>query len=219
MAEFLPDGISLHFTRVHIPLTENGVFEGKDVSYPELRRAGGELAAINPSCILWACTAESFKRGPAGEREQIGAIQSTAKHKVITAASSVIAALNHLNITKVALGAPYTESVVAALDAYLKASGLTPLTRVALGLSGDSTICALLPEDTYSLAKSADHQDAQGVFISCASLRISPIIEDLERELGKPVVTSTMAMMWNALRVAGVNAPFTGLGTIFAVRR
>src|SRR6516225_8673343 len=74
MAEFLPDGVTLHFTRVHIPLTESGAFDGGEVSYPELRRAGRELAAIDPACILWACTSENFKRGLPGEREQMAAI-------------------------------------------------------------------------------------------------------------------------------------------------
>jgi maleate cis-trans isomerase len=219
MAEFLPDGVTLHFTRVHIPLTESGAFDGGKVSYPELRRAGRELAAIDPACILWACTSENFKRGLPGEREQMAAIASVSSHKVITAASSVTAALAHLDVTRVAVGAPYTKSVVAALDGYLRQAGFTTLTQVALGLSGDSVICALLPEDTYALAKSADHKDAQAVFISCASMRIGSIIEEVEEELGKPVVTSTMAMMWNALRTAGVSSPLASRGALFNLRR
>lgn len=219
MAEFLPQGLSLHFARVHIPLGENGVFEDATVSYPELRRAGKEIAAVDPACVLWPCTSENTRRGEAGEREQVSAIAAVCGQRVLTAAASVRAALAHLGVSRIGLGAPYRDEVVAALAAYLAGCGVSALTRVALGLAGDRAICALLPEDTYAVAKSADHVDAQAVFISCGSMRIRPVLADIERELGKPVLTSTMAVMWNALRAVGVAGPLDGMGKLFASRR
>jgi maleate cis-trans isomerase len=40
------------------------------------------------------------------------------------------------------------------------------------------------------------------------------IIERLERDLGKPVVTSQQAALWRALRLAGLADPVPGFGRL-----
>jgi maleate isomerase len=93
------------------------------------------------------------------------------------------------------------------------------MSRVALGFAGDRAICALLPKGTEALAKSADHAEADAVFISCGSMRIRPVLIAVERALGKPVLTTIMAVMWNTLRAIGVKAPLEGKGQLFASPR
>jgi maleate isomerase len=44
------------------------------------------------------------------------------------------------------------------------------------------------------------------------------VLDSLERDLGKPVVSSIAATMWNALRGAGVHAPIEGFGSLLAQR-
>jgi maleate isomerase len=41
----------------------------------------------------------------------------------------------------------------------------------------------------------------------------------MERDLGKPAVSAAAAMMWNALRLAGVSDPVPGFGRLLAARR
>jgi maleate isomerase len=56
-----------------------------------------------------------------------------------------------------------------------------------------------------------------GVFVSCTSLRVADIAEELEAELGKPVTSSNHALAWHCLRLAGVNDSLPGLGRLFRV--
>jgi maleate cis-trans isomerase len=42
------------------------------------------------------------------------------------------------------------------------------------------------------------------------------VLERLEQELGKPVISSTQAMLWHALRVAGVPDAVHGFGRLLA---
>jgi maleate isomerase len=219
MREFVPPEFSLHFTRVHIPLPETAVLDDTTVSYPDLRRAGKEIAEVEPECVLWPCTAENIRRGAIGEGEQKAAIAASCPRPVVTAASSVVAALAHLGAAHIGIGAPYRDEVVTVLAAYFEGSGVRPLTQIALGLTGDRAICALAPQDTYALAKAADNAHADAVFISCGSMRIRSVINDIERELGKPVVTTTMAVMWNALHTIGFTVPLSGMGRLFSSTR
>jgi maleate isomerase len=41
-------------------------------------------------------------------------------------------------------------------------------------------------------------------------------VDLLEREIGKPVVTSCQAYIWHALRMAKVKQPVTGFGRLMA---
>ena len=66
------------------------------------------------------------------------------------------------------------------------------------------------PERAYQLGRTVDSQDAQAVFLSGVGMPTISIIEALERDLGKPVISATSATMWQALRLAGVQDRISG---------
>jgi maleate cis-trans isomerase len=43
------------------------------------------------------------------------------------------------------------------------------------------------------------------------------MLQVLEDDLGKPVISAASAMMWNALRVAGVRSQRRGYGRLFGL--
>ena len=61
----------------------------------------------------------------------------------------------------------------------------------------------------------ADTPDADGMFISCTGLHVDGLIEPLEHELGKPVLTSNQCGLWGSLRALGIPDQLPGLGTLF----
>ena len=50
--------------------------------------------------------------------------------------------------------------------------------------------------------------------MSCTALRAAEAVEEIERALGKPVVTSNQAMFWQALRTAGCDLAVPGYGRL-----
>ncbi|MDX6330283.1 MAG: maleate isomerase, partial [Streptomycetaceae bacterium] len=71
-----------------------------------------------------------------------------------------------------------------------------------------------MPGRLYEFAVRNRSTEAEGYFLSCTALRSAEIIEELEAELGKPVVTSNQAMVWHALRTGGVADPVPGYGRL-----
>jgi maleate isomerase len=59
--------------------------------------------------------------------------------------------------------------------------------------------------------------DVDAYFFSCATIRAAPMIETLERDLGKPVITSNQSMMWHALRAGGIRERVPGFGKLFTL--
>ena len=66
----------------------------------------------------------------------------------------------------------------------------------------------------YRLAKAVDTPDSDGVFISCTGFDALDVIEALEQDLGKPVVTSNQAAYWMCFRMAGIGEPIQGYGRL-----
>jgi maleate cis-trans isomerase len=61
--------------------------------------------------------------------------------------------------------------------------------------------------------------EADGVFISCTGLDAMDIIEPLEQDLGKPVVTSNQASYWLAFKMARMGEPIYGYGKLLSMPR
>jgi len=68
-----------------------------------------------------------------------------------------------------------------------------------------------------SLARSVDRPEAEAVFLSGTGMPTLPVIEALEHDLGKPVLSSASAMMWHALRSSGVRQPIPGYGRLLTL--
>jgi maleate isomerase len=59
--------------------------------------------------------------------------------------------------------------------------------------------------------------DVDAVFISCTALRCSSVIQRIEDDIGKPVVTSNQALAWHCMRLGGYLKPVAGFGVLMTV--
>ncbi|MCX7159905.1 MAG: Asp/Glu racemase, partial [Proteobacteria bacterium] len=73
------------------------------------------------------------------------------------------------------------------------------------------------PERAYGLGKMVDVPEAQAIFLSGVGMPTLDILEKLEKDCGKPALSSASAMMWNALRTAGVTTPVPGYGRLLSL--
>ena len=72
------------------------------------------------------------------------------------------------------------------------------------------------PERAYRLGRAVDTPDVQAVYLSGTGMPTVTILETLEQDLGKPVISAASAMMWQALRLAGVRQSVSGYGRLLA---
>jgi maleate cis-trans isomerase len=59
-----------------------------------------------------------------------------------------------------------------------------------------------------------DNDEAEAILLSCTNLRTIEIIGALEKNRGKPVVTSNQATLSLALEVMGIKEPVAGFGRL-----
>ena len=84
-------------------------------------------------------------------------------------------------------------------------------------LAGVTNIYDETAERAYKLARSIDSPEAEAVFLTGTGMPTLPVLEALEHDLKKPVISSASAMMWNALRLCGVGEPIAGYGRLLTL--
>ena len=219
MIALAPEGVSLHFHRMVAHGTP-GSLEGqseRNRSMVENIDNGIELLAmVKPDVIVIAHTATSYHLGRRGEADLLDRLETSTGRRVVTAFGSVVRALERLNAHKLALGTPYSPDVTLQGKAHLEEHGFE-VVKFA-NLKGVENLYDTTAEHAYALARSVDTRDAEAVFLSGTGMPTLTVLEVLEQDLGKPVLSSASAMMWHALRLAGVGQTIAGYGRLLALR-
>ena len=213
----VPPGVTVHVARTR-PLIDDftveayGRLAGEDVeSQAEL------LGLIRPSSVAYACTSGSFIRGVEHDRDIGVRIRRASGAPATTTSTAMVNALRALGLRRVAVATPYPDVINQRLTAFLVTSGFSVENNMGLGLD-DWTINFVPQSDVYHLARKVDTAGAEALFIACTNLRALDVIEPLEKDLAKPVITANQATMWEALRLAGIRERPKGFGTLFALR-
>ena len=130
----------------------------------------------------------------------------------------MLEALAPLVALQVAVATPYIRSVNETERRFLEQAGLEVVSIDGMEIghtpTDRRTIAHQPPSRTYALARAVDRPEAEALFISCTNLPTLEIIGPLERDLGKPVLTSNTATLWAALRRAGVGERISGYGRL-----
>jgi maleate cis-trans isomerase len=72
------------------------------------------------------------------------------------------------------------------------------------------------PEVTYEQVRQACPREADGVVSVGNGVRMVTVIEALEQDLKRPVVTANQAVLWHCLRRSGIEVPVSGFGSLFS---
>ena len=128
---------------------------------------------------------------------------------------SVTKALAALQVRRIAVGTPYAHELTDTVVGYLQNEAGFEITAYAgLGLDYDRDMVRVTPDYLLEFGASLDTPEADALLISCSALRSLEIVEALEKEIRKPVIVSNQAMMWNCLRLAGVQDRLSGFGEL-----
>ena len=213
-----PPGVTVHFSRLDTPGvvgitgTHDGMVERTRSYVDGLPAAARVLAAVAPAVIVFAHTGVSYVIGSAASAALVDRITSMTGVPAIMASGAVAAALAQLGVKRLAIGTPYPEAISAMSRAYWEAAGFEIVGHHRL--ENVRNIYEETEERGRDLARRADAPGADAVFLSGTGLPTVGVLDALEAELGKPVISGNQASLWRALRLAGVNTPIAGFGRL-----
>ncbi len=211
----MPDDVAVYAAPIVLPRGEvTAAALSEMLEGDQLERAAELLVWTDVDVIVFACTSGSLVHGVGWDREIAGRIERASGRPATTTTTTVLAALRAVGATSVAIATPYLEEINAIERQFLEASGFAVASIGGLGCATDAEIGRLEPADAVSLVERVATPEADAVFISCTNFHCLPAIASLERQLGKPVVTSNLAGAWAALRQIGVADTIPGYGRL-----
>ena len=119
-----------------------------------------------------------------------------------------------MGLKRVVLGSAYDAKVNAIARAFLESNGVNVLDAQGLGLVDNLEVGRLEDTTAYELARKIDRPVAEGIVLACTNWRTMGVIERLEQELGKPVISTTQVSVWAALRILGEEQGIPGYGRL-----
>ena len=206
----LPASFTMHVTRMGLSTVEA---DSTLRIAQEIEAGSKKLADADVDVIVFAATAPSSRNGIGYDRALIERITGGTGKPATTASTALVAALRTLGAERIVLAAPWSEAVNRTTAAFIEANGFKVLAQGALGHVRNLEIGLLDPQSAYDLARRLDRPDADAVMLGCGNWSTFSVVERLERDLGKPVLTTNQVSLWHALKMLGAG-PLSGLGVL-----
>ncbi len=205
------NGVSFHFTRVVNYLdTEEELAAMAD----QAPKAAELLSHAKVQAIAFGCTSGSFLYGKGYDLKLIKKMASKVTVPCITTATAVIKGLREMKINKVMLLTPYEQWLTQRGVEFLKANNFKVIGSEHLNLTDSQDLVHVTSEQIVQWAKTKIRKNCDGVFISCTCFRGMGAAEQLEKDLGIPVITSNQATVWYLLQLSGYSSSVTGYGAL-----
>jgi maleate isomerase len=198
------------------------LYNAPTITPETLRAMEGEIAKaaalILPGdsldVVAYGCTSGAMTMGA----ETVAARIHEARPEVAATdpMTAAFAAFRALGVRRICLIVPYLDEINQAMRHYVREHGFSVPVMGAWNEPDDRIVSRISPASVRDAVLELGRSDlVDAVFVSCTSIRVAEIAEDLERELGKPVTASNHALAWHCLRLAGVDDALEGLGSLF----
>ena len=155
-------------------------------------------------------------KGPGSDKQVLAMIKEITPIPASTVLTAVINACRKLEMRRVVMATPFPEDQDVRLAKFLAHDGIEVAAHRCLGYNNSKIIWELSPETGYELASTLlrEHPEVDGVYMPCNKWRITSVIDRIEKDFGKPVVTNTQAWVWEALRAMGLQDAISGYGRL-----
>jgi maleate isomerase len=228
----VPPNVSVHAARVtaRAPWARWNADHTAVALEDDLARGCAQFAAMQLSAVVVGHSSSSILGGKGWDDAVIAALSAKlgAGVAVTTNGADSLAALRASAVQRPFLVLPpwFNDDIVAAAVRYYADHGVTlaghhrydpgrkwrdlpPGELYPQGMGFAQEIAPL-----YSQIRAGCPDAADGVFIAGTGFRCVGILDALERDLARPVLSANQVSLWNCLRMAGVRAPVAGYGRL-----
>ena len=162
--------------------------------------------------VAYGCTSGTVAIGEDRFKEKIQLAKPGCY--VTTPITSAIKAFKKMNAKKIAVFTPYQESVNKTIYEYLNKKNVDIMSFSTFNLDLDVDIARVDPKYLFETLSKLDINDADALFISCTALPALEILDDVEKQIKKPVFSSNQTLIWDTIRSVGYQSSIEGYGKL-----
>jgi arylmalonate decarboxylase len=191
--------------------------EGYDKAVDKIVPAADALAAKGVDAVMLFGTSLTFYRGPQFNEELQAEVRRRTGLPVSSMSSAIVDGLRAVGAKRLAVTTAYSKVVNDKLVELLAFHGFEVDSLASFGITEFGGAVSRKTEgEIVALADDARAQAprADAMVISCGGLRTLGVAKPLEDRHGLPVVSSTPASFWAAVRLAGHDGNVKGYGRL-----
>jgi len=161
--------------------------------------------------ICFGCTSGSFIGGPGYDQMIIEKIEKVSGSPGTTTSTCVLELFKDMGIRKIALVGPYPDGTFEKEIKFLRGSNIETIYWKGLGLTRASEYWefGMNPYSSYRLVKDGAQAapEADCIFLTCMVSPLLDVVDTLEKEIGKPVISSLSATLYGILKKLEIPDP------------
>ncbi|GAB6983565.1 maleate cis-trans isomerase family protein [Nocardioides pyridinolyticus] len=168
--------------------------------------------------IAYACLVAVMAQGPGAHtasEETIARAAADNGHPaaVTSSAGALVRTLQGLGASRVAMVAPYMKPLTAMVRDYVEGSGISVVDAASLEVEDNLAVGCLDPAQLPRIARGLHREGAEAIVLSaCVQMPSLAAVQEVEDELGVPVVTAATATTYEILRHLGHEPAIPGAG-------
>ncbi len=216
LASLQPPGVTNHTFRFpfpELPATPERLLE-------LMEPAIAMVLACEPDHLVLGYSPEYMPEA-AGVAQQLRAtLEAASGLGVTTATAAVSAALRALNCRRLGIVNPFPEQANAAVLSHFQAEGFEvgAMECLASAQKGKVFSARISAERIREAFRAVNHSGVDGLLQVGTNLVATSLVEELEQELGKPVIAVNTATYWHALHHLGLHTPVADCGRLMALK-
>jgi maleate isomerase len=207
--------VTHHFSRIRVThLALEATSEAQFQLEPML--AGARLLADAPiQALVWNGTSASW-RGLESDHMLCDAISNQTGLPVSTSTIAFYETFEEFGWKRIGLAVPYTADITADIGTEYARQGFTVTSAGYLGIRENIGIGAASPDDIRYVLREAAASKPDCIAVVCTNFNATELVEEMEAELGIPIVDSIAITFREALKIAGAWEPIAGWGKVLA---
>ena len=204
--------VDLYCNRIksHNPLTNFSLKKMAD-DIPKVTR--DILPDQKLDCVAYGCTSGTIAAGYETILEKVNLAKP--KTKVTTPITSAINAFKVLKANKISIFTPYTDEINKSLVNYFKSENIEISNLSYLDIASDLDIGKVDPNYLFETLTNIDLSQSDALFVSCTALPVLSLIKDIEKKIGKIVLSSNQVLIWDTLKQIYFKDQILGYGELF----
>lgn len=205
-----PERFTFHSSRMRMQHVDPEQLRAMDA---QALRCAEELSDARVDLLLYACLVAIMAQGKGYHRTSERRLAEAADTAVVTSAGALTEAVKSLGARKVSVIAPYMKPLTSLVCGYIESEGIEVHDALSLEVSDNLEVGRLDPENLVALADKVDTNDVDALVLSaCVQMPSLPAVQPVQDKLGIPVVTASVATVWQALRALKLPAEVPNAG-------
>jgi maleate cis-trans isomerase len=181
--------------------------------------AAKALVQKNCDAVVWACTSGSFIGGYKMAQSQNRALEKATRLPATNTSLALAAAAQALAVNEVDVLSPYPQSVTEAFVEFLSEMGIVTVSLMSLDSPDGEASSKLNLSKVLSDFQKLHANRFRPILIPDTAIDSLDLVDKLEAETGRIVVTANQATLWQGMTLIGLANRVDRCGSLFRASR